>query len=134
MGGERISLKQFAAWRTDQDRRVQHELIAGDVNSDGFIDLVSLDAGEQMCEIFTFTQAKRLLYATGFKVYESKLFTSGEPREYQPSEVYIADVTNDGANDLILLSQDRVLIYPQMKSPGTQATAKVSPAPKAKDR
>ena len=42
LGGERISLKQFAAWRTDQDRRVQHELIAGDVNSDGSINVQDL--------------------------------------------------------------------------------------------
>jgi hypothetical protein len=54
------------------------------------------------------------------------LFTSGEPREYQPSEVYIADITDDGANDLILVSQDRVLIYPQMKAPKAAAAA-VSP-------
>jgi len=123
LGGERVSLKQFAAWRTDEERRLQHELAAGDVNSDGYTDLVSLDAGEQMCEIFTFTQAQRMLYATGFKVFESKLFTSGEPREYEPSEVHIADITGDGANDLILLSHDRVLIYPQMTNAQAQ-TAK----------
>lgn len=121
LGGERISLKQFAAWRTDQERRVQHELAAGDINGDGFIDLVSLDAGEQMCELFTFSQARKMLYAVGFKVFESKLFTSGEPREYEPSEVHIADITGDGASDLVLLSQDRVLIYPQMKSPENAA-------------
>ena len=27
----------------------------------------------------------------------------------------ISDVTGDGANDLILLAHDRVLIYPQMR-------------------
>ena len=130
LGGERISLKQFAAWRTDEERRVQHELTSGDINSDGFTDLISLDAGEQMCEIFTFSQAHRLLYAIGFKVFESKLFASGEPREYQPSEAHIADVTGDGANDLILLSQDRVLLYPQMKPPHeTTTTAPASAAP-----
>ena len=84
---------------------------------DGFTDLVSLDAGEQMCEIFTFTEAKRMLYATGFKVFESKLFSGGEPREYEPSECLIADITGDGANDIVLLAHDRVLIYPQMKKP-----------------
>ena len=117
LGGERIGLKQFAAWRTDKERRMQHELVAGDINSDGFVDLISLDAGEQMCEIFTFTEARRLLYATGFKVFESKLFSGGEPREYEPSEAIVSDITGDSANDLILLSHDRVLIYPQMKQP-----------------
>ena len=65
-----------------------------------------------------------MLYATGFKVFESKLFTSGEPREYQPSDCLIADVTGDGANDLILLAHDRVLIYPQMTKTSAAATAK----------
>jgi hypothetical protein len=87
------------------------------VNSDGFTDLVSLDAGEQMCEIFTFTQAMRFLYVTGFNVFESKLFSGGEPREYEPSECIITDITGDNANDIILLSHDRVLIYPQMRKP-----------------
>jgi hypothetical protein len=96
---------------------MQHELVAGDINSDGFTDLVSLDAGEQMCEIFSFTEARRMLYATGFKVFESKLFSGGEPREYEPSEAIIADITGDGANDLVLLSHDRALIYPQMTKP-----------------
>jgi hypothetical protein len=120
LGGDRVSVKQIAAWRTDKERRLQHELTPGDLNSDGFTDLVSLDAGEQMCEIFTFTEARRMLYATGFKVFESKLFSGGEPREYEPSECHIADLTGDGADDLILLSHDRVLIYPQM----TPAAAK----------
>jgi hypothetical protein len=114
LGGDRVNLKQFAAWRTDEDRRIQHELTVGDVNNDGFTDMVSLDAGEQMCEIFTFSEADRMLYATGFKVYESKLFSRGDSREFQPSQCIIADVTGDGRNDLVLLCHDRVLIYPQM--------------------
>jgi hypothetical protein len=134
LGGERISLKQFASWRSDEDRRFEHELTAGDVNSDGFTDLIALDAGEQMCEILTITEARRLLYATAFKVFESKLFSGGEPREYEPSDCVIADVTGDGANDLILLSQDRVLIYPQMTravAANSPATGSPAPAPKS---
>jgi hypothetical protein len=96
---------------------MQHELASGDVNGDGLIDLVSLDAGEQMCEIFTFTKTGRLLYAMGFQVFESRLFSGGEPREYQPSQAVIADVTGDRADDLILLAHDRILIYPQMTAP-----------------
>ena len=115
LAGEHITLREFASWRTSDEQRYQHELAVGDVNSDGFVDIVSLDAGEQMCEIFTFSEAQRMLYATGFQVFESKIFSAGEPREFQPSQVLIADVTGDGANDLILLAHDRVLIYPQMR-------------------
>lgn len=131
MGGERIALKQIAAWRSDEERRFEHELTAGDVNSDGFTDLIALDAGEQMCEILSVSEAKRLLYATAFKVFESKIFSGGEPREYEPSECVIADVTGDGANDVILLSQDRVLIYPQMtKTSASDSTPAMTIAPK----
>ena len=114
LSGKRSALREFASWRTDKEHRLQHELATGDINGDGFLDLISLDAGEQMCEIFTFTEARRLLYATGFAVFESKIFSGGDVREFQPSTVTIADITGDGANDLILLAHDRILIYPQM--------------------
>ncbi|MCH7799826.1 MAG: hypothetical protein IID28_15500 [Planctomycetes bacterium] len=84
----------------------------------------SLDAGEQMCEIFTMTETGRLLYVTGFQVFESKLFSGGDAREYEPSQAIIADVTGDGAADLRLLAHDRVLIYPQMTAERPQARRK----------
>lgn len=127
LGGERITLKQFASWRSDEEKRVEHELTAGDVNGDGFTDLIALDAGDQMCEILTISETHRLLYATAFKVFETKIFSGGEPREYEPSDAIIADITGDGANDLILLCHDRVLIYPQM----TKANAKAAATPGA---
>lgn len=112
--GDRFALAEFASWRTDKQQRFQHELFTGDVNNDGFQDMISLDAGEQMLEIFTFSEAGRMLYATGFQVFESKIFSGGEPREFQPSFGTVADLTGDGANDLILLVHDRILLYPQM--------------------
>ena len=113
LSGDRISLNEVQSWRTDNDRRVQHELAVGDVNGDGYSDMISLDAGEQMLEIFTFTESGKILYATGFKIYETKIFSGGEPRERQPSQAIIADLTNDGKNDVLLLSHDRLLLYRQ---------------------
>ncbi|MHC4430013.1 MAG: hypothetical protein ACYS0D_15650, partial [Planctomycetota bacterium] len=114
LAGERIVLRELAVWRTSEPRRYHHELATGDLNGDGFTDMVALDAGEQMCEIFTFSKDRKLHHATGFQVFESKIFSGGEPREWEPSEAVIADVTGDGAEDLLLLAHDRVLIYPQM--------------------
>ncbi|MHC5114862.1 MAG: FG-GAP repeat domain-containing protein [Planctomycetota bacterium] len=114
LAGERTTLEEVASWRSDDERRLAHELSFGDVNGDGFTDMVALDAGEQMCEIFTFTESGRLLYATGFQVFETRLFSGGDSREYEPSQAIIEDVTGDGADDLILLAHDRVLLYPQM--------------------
>jgi hypothetical protein len=113
LAGDRISLNELQSWRTENDRRVQHELAVGDVNGDGYSDMVSLDAGEQMLEIFTFTENGSMLYATGFKIYETKIFSGGEPREWQPSQAIITDLTNDSDNDVLLLSHDRLLLYRQ---------------------
>ncbi|MBC8201088.1 MAG: VCBS repeat-containing protein [Planctomycetes bacterium] len=113
LAGERIALDETQSWRTDNDRRVQHELAIGDVNSDGYSDMVALDAGEQMLELFTFTESGKMLYATGFKIFETRIFSGGESREWEPSQVIICDLTNDGKNDVVLLSHDRVLLYRQ---------------------
>ena len=114
LSGERVALRETNSWRTDDELRRQHELTAGDVNSDGFTDIVSLDAGEQMLEIFTFSAAGNMLYATGFQTFESRIFSGGATREFEPSQSIIADVTGDEADDIILLAHDRILLYPQM--------------------
>ena len=66
-----------------------------------------------MLEIFSFTAAGRMLYAMGFKIFESKIFSGGEPREWQPSQVIINDFTDDSLNDVLLLTHDRLLLYTQ---------------------
>ncbi|MBC8202404.1 MAG: VCBS repeat-containing protein [Planctomycetes bacterium] len=113
LAGERVTLQEVQSWRSDRERMVEHELAIGDVNSDGFADMIALDAGEQMLEIFTFTDGGKMLYATEFKIFETRIFSSGEPSEYEPSQVFIADLTGDGHSDVVLLAHDRVLIYPQ---------------------
>lgn len=113
-GGDRHVLREFASWVGDNERMFPHELFSGDVNSDGFVDLVMLEAGEQLCHIFTLSEQHELHAALNFKVFESKIFTSGEPREFEPRYGFIADVTGSGADDLVLICHDRLLIYPQM--------------------
>jgi hypothetical protein len=54
-----------------------------------------------------------MLHATGFQIFETQLFHSGDTREYQPRQVVIADITGDGAHDVVMLCHDRVLLYPQ---------------------
>jgi hypothetical protein len=131
LGGERPALEQFAAWRVDAENRLQHNMAAGDLNSDGYLDLVVLDAREQMCQILTFSAARKVMPATEFKVFESRLFTRGEAREMEPSQAIIADATGDKKDDLILVVHDRVIIYPQMTGGPRSAPAAIEPVKKS---
>jgi hypothetical protein len=112
MSGTRSTLNEYQSWRTEHDQRMQHELAVGDINGDGYGDMVSLDAGEQMLEIFTFSRTGKMMYVMGFKIFESKIFSGGETREFEPSQVLITDVTGDDNHDIVLLAHDRILIHP----------------------
>ncbi len=114
LAGKRYTLDEVAAFRNDDDDRLEHEIEVADLNSDGVLDMVCLDAKEQMCQVFALTAARRILLATEFEVFESRLFGRGDDREFEPSAAIIADLTGDGRNDLILQVHDRYVIYPQM--------------------
>lgn len=107
------ALQQHAAHRPDADDRREHQMAVGDVNNDGFTDLVVIDAAEQMCTIITLSEAGRLKHATEFKVFESRLFSRGRTREFQPSRVFVTDLTGDNRDDVLLIAHDRLIIYPQ---------------------
>ncbi|MCH2136460.1 MAG: VCBS repeat-containing protein [Phycisphaerales bacterium] len=111
--GDQHVLREHGTWRSAIDAHAPHELAVGDVNADGHGDMVALDAGEQMLEILTFSDQGQMLHATGFPVFESRLFSGGDGLEYQPRQVSIADVTGDGRSDVILLVHDRVVLYLQ---------------------
>lgn len=113
LGGQRRVLHEVASWRSSLKGHIPHELAIGDINSDGYGDMVALDAGEQMMELFTFDQNGDMHHATGFQIYESQLFHGGEGREYQPRQIAIADVTGDGKHDIVMLIHDRIVVYVQ---------------------
>jgi hypothetical protein len=113
LAGERYELDPFAFYRSEQDGRAEHEIEVGDINGDGYVDLVVLDAGERMCQILSFTARRNLVAATEFEVFQSRLFGRGSSREQEPRSGLVADVTGDGRDDIVLTVHDRLIIYPQ---------------------
>jgi hypothetical protein len=128
LGGQRPALEQFAAWRVDAENRIQHDLASGDLNGDGYLDAVVLDAREQMCQILTFSASRKVMPATEFKVFESRLFMRGEAREMEPSQCIVTDATGDNKDDLLLVVHDRLIVYPQMTGSASAAPAPEKPA------
>lgn len=114
LSGARPAIETVAVVRSDSESRLEHRVASGDVNADGYLDLVVLDAREQMCQIYTVSAARRLMLATEFKVFESRLFFSGQPL-FEPSAVLVADLTGNGRHDILLTVHDRLVIYPQME-------------------
>lgn len=117
LAGQRISLNEVSSYRSDSENRFEHEIEVGDLNSDGFVDMVVLDAREQMAQLFSFSATRRMVFATEFSVFESRLFRRGDTREFEPRTALIGDVTGSGANDLVLEVHDRYIVYPQMTRP-----------------
>lgn len=114
LGGQRVGLEEVSAFRSDREDRAEHEIEVGDVNNDGYTDLVVLDSRERMCQVYAISAARRIVFATEFEVFESRLFSRGDSRERQPSAAIVSDVTGDGATDLVLQVHDRFMIFPQM--------------------
>ncbi|MFN0198674.1 MAG: FG-GAP and VCBS repeat-containing protein [Planctomycetaceae bacterium] len=93
------------------------DVTAGDLNADKVIDLTLLDTRSQMVEMLRF-DGKQLQHVLQFKVFEAKNFSGGEGElGIEPREAAIVDVTGDGLKDLILLTHDRLLLYPQDAPP-----------------
>ncbi len=122
LAGQRVRLESFATYRSDSRDRAEFDIEMGDINADGFMDAVVMDSGEQTCSILTFSQSRRLFLATEFKVFQSRLFTGGDGREFEPRQTMLGDFTGRGTTDLLLLIHDRVMIYPSMTSPPPDPT------------
>ncbi|GJM24641.1 MAG: hypothetical protein DHS20C16_10560 [Phycisphaerae bacterium] len=87
-------------------------IAVGDLNHDDRSDLVVVDHKDHAVEILTFGPEEELVRANKFRVFARKQFSRRGNTIPQPHWVEIVDLTNDGFDDLVMISQDRVLLYP----------------------
>lgn len=118
LAGSRTRLEQFAAYRADARDRADFDVELGDINNDGFMDAVLIDASDdKMCTILTFSTGRQLSRATEFKLFETRSFSGGEGRSLEPRETKVLPLTDGKKNDLMMLIHDRVMVYPSMVTP-----------------
>lgn len=120
-GGTEYHLKELAVFETQLEDAHFQDLTVGDLNHDGHPDLALLDTKSHRVQIVSYFPEVGLKPALSFKLFDSKALTKVKPDDQEPRESVIADVTGDGLQDLLLLTHDRLLLYPQDSGTANQA-------------
>ncbi len=112
-GGSKIELKELADYESPLKKVFFADATAGDLNADGQADLALIDIRSHFVELLAYDEHHGLRHATHFPVFEGKSFSDSGSPGVNPREVLLVDVTGDGHRDVVLLTHDRVLVYPQ---------------------
>ncbi|MCA9041287.1 MAG: VCBS repeat-containing protein [Planctomycetaceae bacterium] len=107
-------MKELATFESELKNSYFSDVLCGDVNNDGHVDVIGIDTRSQRVEILDYNPPKGLRTTLNFHVFEEKGFQrDDDSRGNEPREGLITDVTGDGLPDVVLLSHDRILVYPQ---------------------
>lgn len=111
--GDGLHLRDGLEHATDLPDVGYSDVIAGDLNADGELDLACVDPMHNIIEILSRDARGAWQSRLHFQVFEADGNVIGNKGgAAEPRETIIADVNRDGIKDLVLLVHDRVLIYP----------------------
>jgi hypothetical protein len=109
-------LEQQFSYETKIKDGIYGNLTAGDINSDGRADIIMVEYKRNHVEILALDSQTKPIPAMRFKIFEQKNYRNSKSRSrssVEPRELKVADVTNDGRDDLVTVIHDRIIIYPQ---------------------
>ena len=115
--------RTLAGYESNRTEARLGDLIAGDLNGDGKLDVAVTDTVEHFMEIVSYGGKAELSRALSFKVFERKSFRRGDDL-VEPRDLALGDVDGDGRTDLVLIVHDRILVYRQDSGPGKAEQAK----------
>jgi len=122
-GAAAPAVTELASFESQLDKIYPTDIIAGDLNGDGKTDLAVTDTRSHFVEILQYRPDSGLKHALYFRIFEQKSFRNeDEGGGTDPREGLAVDVTGDGLQDLLLLTHDRLILYPQ--DDGRQAAVK----------
>jgi hypothetical protein len=111
--GIRWEITSLAGYETNLKRAHLTDVTTGDLDGDGNRDLVFLDMVKNYIDIVTYSPPSQLTSALRWPVFETRSYRNQRSAPAEPREALVADFTGDGTNDLAVLVNDRILLYPQ---------------------
>ncbi len=108
------------SFRTDLEDVKYSDFALGDLNADGYAEIIGLDSSEHVLEILSGGRGEPWQSRLFFTIFEKNRFNrSNKGGPIQPREMLVGDFNADLRTDLVLLCHDRVLLYPQAMSTET---------------
>lgn len=110
--GERWKLDIHNDFFEPETEDVRYSFLYATNRSDGdSIQLVGIDPNQHILELFSKSDEGTWSQNLEFTLFDQNTQRGNQQINYQPKDVGVRDLNNDGKDDLVLLVHDRLLIY-----------------------